>query len=237
VRVLAVDSATGVAGVAVAEDDRLIAEFFLNINKAHSQRLMPMVAQTLQEAVLELGDLDGLAVTIGPGSFTGLRIGLATVKGLSLTTGLPLVGVPTLDVLARNGMGWSGLVCPVLNARRQEVYTCLYRAAGGKIERLSGYLAVSPQLLGDILAPGDEPVLLLGDGVEVCSKILVDRLGSKLCVAHAATLLPRAAQAAFIGLERLANGESDSLHSLSPLYVRQSEAELKWAAKNQACKG
>ncbi|MEW6663139.1 MAG: tRNA (adenosine(37)-N6)-threonylcarbamoyltransferase complex dimerization subunit type 1 TsaB [Bacillota bacterium] len=236
-RVLAIDSATNVAGVAVAEDNRLIAEFFFNTNKTHSQRLLPMVAKILQETALELGDMDGLAVTIGPGSFTGLRIGLATVKGLALTSGLPLVGVPTLDALAWNGIGGSGLICPVLNARRQEVYTCLYRAAGGGIERLSSYMAVSPQVLGDILAAQEEPVLLMGDGVDVCRKILLDRLGSRLYVAHAAALLPRAAHAAFLGLERLAKGDTDSLHSLSPLYIRQSEAELKWAAKNQACKG
>jgi len=237
VRVLALDSATNVAGVALVEDNRLIAEIFLNTNKTHSQRLLPIVAQILQETAIELCDLDGLSVTIGPGSFTGLRIGLSTVKGLALAIGLPLVGVPTLDVLARNGLGWSGLICPVLNARRQEVYTCLYRALGGEIRRLTGYMAVSPQALADLAGVMEEPLLLMGDGVEVCRKTLCDRLGLKLHIADAALLFPRAAHAAFLGLERLAKGDSDNLHSLSPFYIRQSEAEQNRAAKDQMHKG
>jgi tRNA threonylcarbamoyladenosine biosynthesis protein TsaB len=237
VRVLAIDSATNVAGVAVAEDNRLIAESFLNTNKTHSQRLLPMVANILQEVGLELEEIDGLAVTIGPGSFTGLRIGLATAKGLAQVSRLPLVGVPTLDALARNGIGWSGLICPVLDARRQEVYTCLYRALGGEIERISDYMAVSPQVLEGLLADKEESVFLLGDGVEMCRKTFSDRLGTRLKIAPAAALLPRAAHVAFLGLERLARGDVDSLHRISPLYVRQSEAEEKWQAKNRACSG
>ena len=126
--ILAIDSATPVAGVALIHDKKLIREDFVNFKKTHSETLMPMADKVLHDCEIEIKDLAAIAVTIGPGSFTGLRIGLAAAKGLSLASAKPLIGISTLDVLAHNLAYTNGLVCPLLDARKQEVYTAFYDA-------------------------------------------------------------------------------------------------------------
>lgn len=232
-RVLGLDSATNVAGIAIVDEERLVAEFFLNSGKTHSQRLMPMLDRLLTEADLTLADMDGLAVAIGPGSFTGLRIGLATIKGLAHVTGLPLVGVPTLDGLAWNAAGVPGTVCPVLNARKQEVYTALYEWQGEELRRLTDYLAISPEELIAMLEQRAGPVTFLGDGVPVYCKLLARRLGERARFAPKTHVLPRAAQVAELGLRRLREGKADDLHTVKPIYIRPSEAEVKWAQRQR----
>ncbi len=230
-RVLGLDSATNVASVAVMGEQHLVAEAWLNTRKTHSQRLMPMLAQLLQEADLTLADLSGLAVAIGPGSFTGLRIGLATVKGLALVTGLPVVGIPTLDALALNAAGFPGIVCPILNARKQEVYGAVYAWREGEMERLTEYLAVSPEALAEILDAYCQPVTLLGDGVPIYRQVFHQRLGNRLVLLPLPQLLGRAAQVAYLGLRALQAGRRDDLHSLKPFYIRPSEAEVRMAQR------
>lgn len=232
-RVLGLDSATNVAGIAIVDQERLVAEFFLNTGKTHSQRLMPMLARLLAEADLTLADLDGLAVAIGPGSFTGLRIGLATVKGLAQVTGLPLVGVPTLDGLAWNAAGVRGIICPVLNARKQEVYTALYQWKDEELNRLTGYLAISPEQLTGMLAQQEGPVTLLGDGVPVYGDTFTRHLGERVRYAPKTHVLPRAAQVAELGVRLLGKGHADDLHALKPIYIRPSEAEARWAQRQR----
>lgn len=229
--VLGIDSATNVAGVAVVSESKLVAESWLNIKKTHSQRLMPMVANVLKEAQLSIHDVDGFAVTIGPGSFTGLRIGLATVKGLAHVTGKPLVGIPTLDALAQNAVLWEGIVCPVLNARKEEVYSAVYRGSRGELARLTDYMAIKPAKLADILSEYQEQVLVLGDGVQVFAALFESRL-HHVKFAPKTAILPRAAHVAQLGLERLSAGTQDNLFSLVPIYIRPSEAEVNLAGKH-----
>ncbi|MHB1419518.1 MAG: tRNA (adenosine(37)-N6)-threonylcarbamoyltransferase complex dimerization subunit type 1 TsaB [Bacillota bacterium] len=233
-RVLGVDSATSVASVAIVEDDQVRAEIFLNTGTKHAQSLMIVVNQVLENAGLTLSALDGLAVVLGPGSFTGLRIGLATVKGLALVTGLPVIGIPTLDGLAMNAAGMPGLICPILNARKNEVYTAIYRSEGLGMKRVSDYLAVGPQILAGQLTGSDEQVTFLGDGWPVYREILQATLGDRIRAVFFTNALPRASQIAWLGLSRLRAGEKDDLHGLTPLYIRPSEAEIKWAQKNCA---
>lgn len=230
-RILGLDSATNVASVAVVEDDKLLAEMIFNTSKTHSQRLMPMLAWMLNEAQLELKDLDGLAVAVGPGSFTGLRIGLATIKALAYVQGLPILAVPTLDGLAANLEGTEGLVCPILNARKGEVYAAVYRWNGSSQERMSGYWALSPEKLIERLRSYQEQITFLGDGVPVYGEQLLKELPQARLAACTHSLC-RAGQIARLGLKKLQAGEVSDCFTLEPLYIRESEAEVKWRQKN-----
>ncbi|NLK51025.1 MAG: tRNA (adenosine(37)-N6)-threonylcarbamoyltransferase complex dimerization subunit type 1 TsaB [Syntrophomonadaceae bacterium] len=158
--VLGIDSATLVAGMAIMDEQHLVAEGFLQTRKTHSERLLPLIDQWLREAELTLADIGGIAVTVGPGSFTGLRIGLATAKGLAQATGKALVGIPTLDALALNLAGARGLICPILDARKSEVYTALYVSpVPDQVIRISPYLAISPEGMLDWLQEETWPLL------------------------------------------------------------------------------
>ncbi|GEA14085.1 MAG: tRNA threonylcarbamoyladenosine biosynthesis protein TsaB [Moorella sp. (in: firmicutes)] len=232
--VLGLDSATQVAGVALIDGDRLVAELFFNTRKNHSQRLLPMIAALLREAGVKLADLDGLAVALGPGSFTGLRIGLATVKGLAHAARKPVAGIPTLDGLAWNAWEVPGLVCPVLYARRQEVYTALYRWQEGELCRLTPYQAVDPCLLVESLKSYTMPVYFLGDGVAPYREVW-QQLGPRARFLPSTSALPRAAQIARLGRERLLAGQADNLFQLKPLYLRPSPAERQVRSKCKSC--
>ena len=133
--ILSIDSSTPVAGVAVADGEQLLGEIFLNTKNTHLEKLLPLIQQLLQDLELSVEDLDAVAVTQGPGSFTGLRIGMATAKGLVQGADKKLIAVPTLDCLARNLLHYPGVICPILNAQKKQVYTALYRG-GQQLERL-----------------------------------------------------------------------------------------------------
>jgi tRNA threonylcarbamoyladenosine biosynthesis protein TsaB len=186
-RVLALETSTLAGGVALCEDGRVVGLSVLNVALTHSERLMSMVDRLLEDCRWTLGQVQGLAVSIGPGSFTGLRVGAATVKGLSLALGLPVAAVPTLDALAANLPFADALVCPLLDARKGEVYVCRYRWAGQAMERNSDYLALSPPDVAEWLRP---PVILLGDGVPACRPYLVG-LGDDRDVRDPATDAPQ----------------------------------------------
>ncbi|MDK2821665.1 MAG: tRNA threonylcarbamoyladenosine biosynthesis protein TsaB [Clostridia bacterium] len=230
--VLGVDSATQVAGVAIIEDDKLIAEFFFNTVKNHSERLLPMIASILMETGLEVSDLDGLAVAIGPGSFTGLRIGLATVKGLAHGAQIPVVGIPTLDGLAWNTYGISGLICPVLNARRQEVYTALYCWQEGELCRLTPYQIINPDSLVQLIKSYNMPVYFLGNGVDHYKETW-QQLGTRACFMPPTSNRPRAAHIAKLGEERLRKGPPDDIFQLKPIYLHSSPAERQNLSKSK----
>ncbi|MDN5344784.1 MAG: tRNA threonylcarbamoyladenosine biosynthesis protein TsaB [Clostridia bacterium] len=228
--VLGVDSSTQVAGVALMDDDRLVAELFFNTQKNHSQRLLPMLAAMLREVGVQVADLDGLAVSLGPGSFTGLRIGLATVKGLAHPAQKPVAGIPTLDSLAWNAWEVPGLVCPVLCARRDEVYTALYRWQEGEICRLTPYQALDPHSLVTSLESYTQPVYFLGDGVTSYWEAW-QSLGPRARFLPSTGTLPRAAQIARLGWQRLRAGAADDIFQLKPFYLRPSPAERQARSK------
>jgi len=222
-KLLAIESATLSGGVALLDDDRLLGEITLNIAITHSERLMSAVDRLFADCGLAPADLGGLAVSVGPGSFTGLRVGLATVKALAMALDLPVAPVPTLDALASRLPFAAAPVCPILDARKGEVYLSLYRWSGNGMERQWDYLALAPELAAARL---EAPVILLGDGIEACRPWL-DRLGAGARVAPAAQRLPSAAAVAGLGLGMLAAGGGVSAEALAPLYLRPSEAELK----------
>ena len=229
--ILSIDTATKVTGLALHFKGSLVAELFLHTGKNHSEQLMPMVLQLLEQAGIGFDDLGAVAVAAGPGSFTGLRIGMATAKGIAQVRKIPLIGINTLDALGQSGMGFEGLVAPVLDARKNEVYTALYRSSNGDISLLGEYEAISPVALAERLRAGRERVLFVGDAVPVYREMFGDRLGEGAVFLPDSMSLPRGAHVGALAARRLARGESDDLYALKPFYIRPSEAEVTWAKK------
>ena len=222
-KVLALESATLAGGAALLDGDVVVGESRASIALTHSERLMIAVDRVLQDAGWTVRDLQGLAVSIGPGSFTGLRVGLATIKGLAMALSLPVAPVPTLDALASTLPFADAPVCPLIDARKGEVYLSLYRWRDGRMAREWDYLALSPAAAAERLSA---PVIVLGDGVTACRPHL-ERLGDAVRVAPPAQRLPSPAVVAQIGHALLEAGEGVPADSLLPLYLRPSEAELK----------
>lgn len=222
-RLLALETATLAGGAALLDDGRLIGESRLNIALTHSERLMAVVDRLLQDCGWEASSLRALAVSIGPGSFTGLRVGAATAKGLALALDLPVAPVPTLDALAATLPFADAPVCPLLDARKGEVYCSLYRWNGTAMAREWDYLALSPAAAAARL---EAPVIVLGDGVAACRPYLA-RLGAGLREVPPVQSLPSPAMVGALGHAILRAGGGIPAEQLAPLYLRPSEAELK----------
>lgn len=236
---LGIDTSTLVCSVALARENRIIGEFSLQNKKTHSQRLMPLIDSVVDSCDLSPRDLEGVAVTNGPGSFTGIRIGVSTARGLAQALRIPLVGIPTLDVLAYQFPYAAGLVCPLLDARRGEVYTAVYRSSEGKLERISDYMAVSLQKLLDYLKQEpEEKIIFLGDALEKYRDILQETLGSRACFAPPSLRVNRGALVAQLGLERICpHRDRGNYLNLKPFYLRRSEAEVKWEERQKGADG
>jgi tRNA threonylcarbamoyladenosine biosynthesis protein TsaB len=224
VRVLGIDTATWTASVGVIDGKATLAESSRTIDHgSHATTLLPMIEAVLCAAGLRLSDLHLLAVSIGPGSFTGLRIGLSVVKGFSLAVGLPIVGVPTLEAFARAAGRRSGLVCPVLDARKREVYGAAFRWNGDSLEQVSEAAVLSPQSFAERLSA---PCTLIGDGVDVYETIWRARLGDTAELVPFRNCPPRGASVAALGAQLFASRGADDPARLVPIYLRKSEAEL-----------
>ncbi len=171
--ILALDSTAGTGAVALTEDDRLLGAITLNTGNTHSETLLPSIEALLKLCGLTVGNIHIFACAKGPGSFTGVRIGAATIKGLAFSSGKPCIGVSTLEALAYNLRGFSGILCPVMNARREQVYNALFRAEGGKPIRLCEDRAISlEELRADLVCYGDTPIYLSGDGYQMTAGAL-----------------------------------------------------------------
>jgi tRNA threonylcarbamoyladenosine biosynthesis protein TsaB len=225
-KILGIDTSTPCGSVGLIHDDRVISEYILNIPVTHSERLLSAIELVLREARCAIGDLDGWAISLGPGSFTGVRIGVSTVKGLAFATQKPVAGVSTLDVLASQISPTLYLICPIIDARKREVYTAFYRYAEGTVlTRQSEYEAIGPE---DLIKRIEEPTIFIGDGVKTYGDGLRNVLASLAIFPPAPLHVPHGSTVAKLGLELLRNGESLDLASFKPLYVRPSEAEVKW---------
>lgn len=226
-KLLAVETSTPAGAVALLDEDRVVGECRLAPARTHGERLLPTIDGLLAACGWQLDELDGFAVAVGPGSFTGLRIGVSTVKALAFATGKPLVGVPTLDALAWTVPFAAWPVCPVLDARKGEVYAAAYRTTHGQPERLTEYRAVRPEAwTGELRARGLVPAIFLGDGVAVYGRVLERELGDDARLAPPSHRLPSAAAVGELGRRALARGQAVAPAALVPLYVRRPEAEL-----------
>lgn len=238
-RILALDSSGLVAGVAVAWSDgteeEILAEYTVNYKKTHSQTLLPMLDETAKMIELDMETIDAVAVAAGPGSFTGLRIGSATAKGLGLALGIPLVAVPTLHGLAYNLWGAKGLVCPIMDARRDQVYTAIFEFRGDELIVLEDQMAVGIEELAGKLLSYDKNVTFLGDGVPVFRQVLEEKLSGNMQVLFAPANMnrQRAASVAALGLRYYREGRYEPAAEHAPEYLRMSQAERERRERQQ----
>ena len=225
--ILALDSTAQVGSVALCEDEALIAEYTLNTGHTHSETLLPMVESVLKIAGYTADDVDLFVCTAGPGSFTGVRIGAATVKGLAFGKGKPCIGVSTLEVLARNGEALEGILCPAMNARRQQVYNALFEGDGRGLTRLCEDRPLAIAELGAELQEKypERPVYLMGDGAKLVYDGLAEVLGGRLRLLPERLLNQSGYHAAQAGLRLYREGVRTTDAALTPVYLRPSQAE------------
>lgn len=229
-KILGIDSSATVASVAVCEDGRLLAEYTVNNGNTHSETLLPMVEAALGALSLTVADVDLFAVSSGPGSFTGVRIGAATLKGLAFASGKPCVGVSTLHALALNLLPVRGLICPVMNARRSQVYTALFRSDGETLQRLLPDSAMSLSELDELLCGYGESVYFCGDGYG----ITVDALQKTTALYVPDRLRAQSGYSvAQVALAEYEAGRAVNDTELKVTYLRPSQAERELMNKNK----
>ena len=225
--ILALDSTAQVGSVALCEDETLIAEYTLNTGHTHSETLLPMVESVLKITGYTVDDVDLFVCTAGPGSFTGVRIGAATIKGIAFGKDKPCIGVSTLEALALNGMALDGILCPCMNARRQQVYNALFDGNGKEMTRICDDRALSITELGEELAEKypDRPVYLMGDGAKLVYDALSETLGERLVMLPERLIHQSGYNTAQVGLRIWREGVRTTDFELSPVYLRPSQAE------------
>lgn len=223
-RILGIESSSLVASVAIVEDETTMAEYTVNFKKTHSQTLLPMIDEMVKLLETDLSTVDAIAVSGGPGSFTGLRIGSATAKGLGLALHKPLIHVPTLDATAYNLYGTEALICPIMDARRNQVYTGIYRFRES-FEIVHGQDAMDIDELIGILNSMGEPVIFLGDGVPVFRSRIEETLTVRALFAPAHVNRQRASAVAALGAVYFKEGKTETAMEHKPDYLRKSQAE------------
>lgn len=225
-KILAIDTATSVASAAVVDDEKLLAEIIINDGKKHSEKLLPAIDHLLGDAGLDIDDIDAFCAVKGPGSFTGLRIGIATVKGFAQANHKPVVGISTLEALAANLLHTDAYLCPMLDARRRQVFTGVYYPKNDELKNIIPDTMMSVDALTAQLESlsSDMPIYLLGEA----ARLYGDELAVKLPnLKNAAPFLAlnRASSAAALALKKLKNGEGADFKVLEPFYIRPSYAE------------
>lgn len=230
-KILAIESSAVTASVAIVDEESVLANYTINHKKTHSQTLLPMIDEICRMTETEVEDLDAIAVSIGPGSFTGLRIGVATAKGIALAKDKPMVEVKTLEALAYNLYGSSKTIVPIMDAKRKHVYSAIYKFEEGKLVELRKTNLISIEDLTKELNESYEDVIFLGDGINVAS----DYFNENLSINYSfASLLNRLQSAASLGLRALdlaKEGKLVSSDEVKPDYLRPSQAERELAAK------
>ena len=232
-KILALDSSGLVASVAVAEDDNLLAEYTVNYKKTHSQTLLPMLDEIAKMIELDLNTIDAIAVAAGPGSFTGLRIGSATAKGLGLALKKPLIPIPTVEGLAYNLYGTKALICPLMDARRNQVYTGIYEFCGNDFKKVEDQMAVSIEDIIKKLNKMGREVIFLGDGVAVYKTIIEQQCNVPYSFAPAHVNKQRAGALASLAQQYFREGKIEDPAEHKPDYLRLSQAERERMEKEK----
>ncbi|NME83816.1 tRNA (adenosine(37)-N6)-threonylcarbamoyltransferase complex dimerization subunit type 1 TsaB [Clostridium sp. SM-530-WT-3G] len=233
---LAVDSSSKVATVALMKDDRLLGEITLNDKREHSVILVSIIKDLLKDNDLTISDVDGFVVSKGPGSFTGLRIGMATIKGLSFGTGKPYISISSLDALALSVSNFDGLICPIMDALRHSVYTSLYKAntnSNGtpELEKLMDYTDLDVDDLIELIKEKNEKVIFIGDGLDKYKDYLKEKCPN--CYFPPAHLnIIRASSLGEIGTKLLMDGQYDDPNS-TPFYLKKPQAEREYEQRMQ----
>ncbi len=221
-KILAVDTSTHIASVAIADDRSVSAEYTLEVTNMHTARLIPLIDEVLRYTGCDLKQMDAFAVGLGPGSFTGVRIGVGTIKSICYALQKPVVGICTLDAIAFGLKDAGHPVCAMLDARRNEVYAAIYNPPP---TRCSEVMCVSIERLAEQII---QPCLLVGNGVRAYDEQIQTFLGSRAICAEPVFDLPRASMLTQLALSRLRSGKPDDFMALTPIYVRRPEAEVQY---------
>ena len=235
-RILAIDSSSMVATVAITTDGILNAEYTINHKKTHSQTLLPMIAEIVKMIEIDMDSIDAVAITGGPGSYTGLRIGSATAKGIGLALNKPIINVPTMDALAYNLYSSQYVICPIMDARRGQVYTGIYKFEETEMK------TIKPQcimMIGELIKELDtikESVMFLGDGVDVHKQLIDDIMDTKHYYAPASMNRHKASTLGTIAEIYYKNGKTETAKEHKPEYLRLSQAERELKAKMKEAK-
>ncbi len=232
-KILALDSSGLVASVAVMEDDNLLGEYTINYKKTHSQTLLPMLDEVAKMIELDLASVDVIAVSAGPGSFTGLRIGSATAKGLALALDKKIVSVPTVDALAYNIWNCPDVICPLMDARRQQTYTGLYTFEKGVMQTLLPQCVVQIEEIVEKVNAMGRPAVFLGDGVPVFREFIAEHCTVPYQYALAHCNKQRAASVAALGAILYEEGKAEDAADHKPDYLRLSQAERERQEKER----
>jgi len=222
-KILAVDTATTSCSVAIMDKRSLLSEFTLDREETHSKHLMDMIKAALRMSGLDFSDLDGFAVTRGPGSFTGLRIGISTIKGLAVASEKPVVGVSSLETLALQVSYCRDLICPILDARKGEVYFSRYRFLNGHLDKQIRERVAPPDKAVDDL---NEPCLFVGNGALLYKEMILENMGEFASFAPMIQNTIRASTIAYLSMAKFENNDTDDIDKILPYYIRKSDAEL-----------
>lgn len=231
-KVLAIDTSAKVSSVAVVDENGTIATFTINTALTHSQTLMPMISAVLKSSAIKLSNIDLFACSSGPGSFTGLRIGIAAIKGLAYGSAKPCVGVSTIEALAYNFLGIDSLICVAMDARCNQVYHGMFEVIEGKITRLSEDMAITVDDLYIMLKKYDKPIFLVGDGADLCYNKLGEKL-SNLFLANDLLKRQNAQSVGALALQKANIGQTQKATKLMPTYLRLPQAQRELLKKRK----
>lgn len=231
-KILAIDTSSMSATCAIIDKDKLLVEYTLNHKLTHSQKIMPIIKEALDSCSLKTKDIDVFAVAKGPGSFTGLRIGVATVNGLAQSVNKKVVGVSTLDALAFNLPYCEGIVVPIIDARRDRVFTGIYKWTNGNLHIIKEQTILEVKELIKVLAERPEKIVFIGDGTHVYKDILSETLGEKAIFAPKSANMARASSVAELAMTKAKEGKTESFFELVPDYLRESQAQREYNEKH-----
>ncbi|MBQ1193133.1 MAG: tRNA (adenosine(37)-N6)-threonylcarbamoyltransferase complex dimerization subunit type 1 TsaB [Lachnospiraceae bacterium] len=231
-KILTIDSSSVVATVALSCDNTLIAEYSVNHKKTHSQTLLPMIDEVMKMSETDINSIDAVAVSGGPGSFTGLRIGSATAKGLCLAIKKPIIHIPTIDGLAYNMYGTDKMVCPMMDARRNQIYTGIYHFDKGELIADMSQCQEDIHRLIEIINEKGKTVVFLGDGVNVYKEIIKNEIAVEYEFAPLHLNMQRAAAVAALAVKYYEQGKFESAQDHQPDYLRKSQAERELEEKS-----
>lgn len=220
---MGIDTSSDICGIALTEDKTLIAEFKSNIKRAHAEKIIFALDQVLSAVNLRPQQLDGIAVAIGPGSFTGLRIGLAAVKGLALATGLPVVAVPSMDALALQAYFWPDQICTLMKAQANEGYAALYHIAQGQLVRDTTYQLITLDLLGQLIK---QKTLLINCGMKNLTDFIEGELTNMVEIAPPEFSMTSGYFVALLGVDKFIQQQLEDIDKLEPLYLKDFKARV-----------
>lgn len=225
--VLSVDSSYSTATCALIKDDKILAEINLNDKKQHSVILMRLIDSILKEYEIDINDIDAFIISRGPGSFTGLRIGMATLKGLAFASKKPLISVSTLDALAYNSVSFQGIICPIMDALRDNIYTCLYKNENNNLTPLIKEQCLNINELITILKEQTLPIIFVGDGVAKHKEFLQENIPNSFFAPNHSNF-PKASSVGELGIKKINDGVIENIDSINPIYLRKSQAEREY---------